>query len=181
MEWRQTYTPDGDVSPLDNVVLHNGKMYWVHIQVISRDVPICSHLLYWIEVMNNKWGFHIILQSHNTRCVCLAVHSNKIICFMNDGATTVRLIEDTTNESAPTFSANLSRNSSQDGDGFRWSLICSLTLDINMKSPTCFPISAIDNCMLMCKYSGVEFFFYDITNAFYDDVTIGGEFEYTHS
>ena len=61
--------------------------------------------------------------------------------------------------------------------GFR----CSLTLDTNRKFPTCFPVFGIDNYVLMCKYSGVELFFYDITNAFYDDVTIGGEFEYTHS
>ena len=100
---------------------------------------------------------------------------------MNDDATTLWLIEDTTNEGYPTFAVNLSRNSSQDGDGSIWSLICSLTLDINRKFPTCFPISAIDNCVLMCKYSGVEFFFYDITNAFYDDVTNGGVLEYIHS
>ena len=80
-EWRQTYPQDGDVSPQKNVVLHNGKMYWVHIHVISRVVPICSHLLYQLEVVNNKWGFHIIHQSRNTRSVCLAVHSKKLIFF----------------------------------------------------------------------------------------------------
>ena len=71
-------------------------------------------------------------------------------------------IEPTKNQNDSTNSSI--RNGCLEG-GLRWSIMSNLTSDINGTRSGYFPVVALDNYMLMCKYDRLTFGFYDFIDA----------------
>ena len=49
--------------------------------------------------------------------------------------------------------------------GLRWSIMSNLTSGINGKCRGYFPVAALDNYLLMCRYDRLTFGFYDFNDA----------------
>ena len=130
--------------------------------MISRANHTYIYKLCWIDLENNKWGFQFIPHSNSILSISLACYRNELLCFINDGRNIVWSIEKTKNQNDST---NSSISNGCLESGLRWSFMSNLTSRINGKCSGYFPVAALDNYMLMCKYDHLTFGFYDFNDA----------------
>ena len=109
----------------------NGKIYWLHLRIISEEDALYSYTMWSLDIGLNKWATHAINIGHIKRSMCLTIHQNQLICLVNNGRTTIWSITEM-------IDLRLDASAVQEGHGFWifgryfiWTLLENMTFHIN--------------------------------------------------
>ena len=77
-----------------DAVFFNGKIYWLHLRIISKEDTLYSYTMWSLDIGLNKWASHAIHTGRIKRSMCLTIHQNQLIFLVNDGRTTIQSISE---------------------------------------------------------------------------------------
>ena len=72
-----------------DAVFYNGKIYWLHMRIISQEYALYSYTMWSLDIGLNKWAGHAIHTGCIKRSMCLTIHQNQLLCLVNDGRKTI--------------------------------------------------------------------------------------------
>ena len=72
--WRETIGVDGEpISPKD-AIFYKGKLYWLHLRIVSKEDALYVFKMYSLDIESNMWNAHSIYIGRRKRSMCITIH-----------------------------------------------------------------------------------------------------------